>query len=181
MNEPLPKSHPRFMARLMRPLLIGLLIVIALMAILVVIVFPMIPWASSGSIRFPVRVFVFDATLRTPISEADVAVFNSPPVLGANSLSSEGRIYRADRFELSTDSVRSVTGTDGMAVLDFEFRTSANNTRPAPEVHTRWAWVEVHADGYGTVVIPVRHDSMKADDLQKFGELLVPVGLAKSD
>jgi hypothetical protein len=148
-----------------------------MLAILVVIAIPYIPWASNGTIRFPVRVFVFDATQRTPIAEAKVAVFRSPPVLGPNSVSQEGRSYRADQIEPVTDAVHGTTDTDGMAVLEFEFATSANNTRPASEAHTRWAWVEVSANGYGTVVVPVRHDSTKTADMQKQGELLVPVGL----
>lgn len=177
MNKLPVDTQRSFLARWLWPTRIGCLLIVITIAILVVIVIPYIPWASSGTIRFPVRVFVFDATQRTPISEATVAVFQSPPVLGPNSLASDDRPFRAEHVRLIADAVHGTTGTDGMAVLEFEFKTSANNTRPSPHAHTRWAWVEVHAAGYGTVVVPVRHDSMKTADMRKLGELLVPVGL----
>lgn len=177
MNEPQVAPPSRFFARL-RPGRMFWLLCLALVALLVVYVIPLIPWATNGTFSCPVRVFAFDATQRTPIAKATVSVFRSPPVLGPNSLAAEGRNYRAERVEQPADAVHGTTDSDGMAVVNFEFQTSANNTRPAPEAHTRWVWVEVHAEGYGTTIVPVRHDSTKIADIQKLGELLVPVGFA---
>lgn len=177
MDKPVVTGRPSLLARLLRPKILVSLSAVMVIAILVALAIPYIPWTSSGTIRFPVRVFVFDATQRTPIAEAKVTVFRSPPVLGPNSLGQEGRTYRPDGAAAVDDVVSAATDSDGMAVIDFRFHTSANNSRPLPEAHTRWAWVEVQADGYGTVVVPVRHDSMPTAEMRKLGELLVPVGL----
>lgn len=164
-----------------RAKLVVSLIVVTLFAIAVIIVLPNLPWSTSGEIHVPVRIFVFDATRRLPIAAAKVAVFRSPPVLGPNSLAADDRDYRPNPAAPIADTVRSTTGADGMAVIEFDFKTSANNRRPQAQAHTRWVWLEIYAEGYGTVVIPVRHDSTPIAELRKQGELLVPVGLVAAN
>ena len=43
------------------------------------------------------------------------------------------------------------------------------------------AWVVVVAEGYGTVVVPVRHDSMPTEKLREKKELFVPIGLVPTE
>lgn len=67
--------------------------------------------------------------------------------------------------------------TDGTAVVDVEFRTSASHERPASYVHLRWEWVQVRAEGYGGVVVPVRHESQPTTTVRKQNELVMTIGL----
>jgi hypothetical protein len=158
-----------------RPTLIELLVVISVVAVLVALVIPGVKWAASGSMRVPVRVLVFDATHGPPIANASVAIFWAPPLYDLKSLDESPDSYD------STHRVRGggsgVTDSEGAVVINYEFRTGANHERPTMHVHVAWAWVHVKAEGFGGVVVPVRHNSLPTKTLREQKELVVPVGL----
>jgi hypothetical protein len=72
-----------------------------------------------------------------------------------------------------------VTAANGIAVVPFKFYTNASNKNPITRAHTSYAWVIVHAEGYGGTVVPVRHESTPTKQLREQG-LMVPVGLISS-
>lgn len=159
------------------PTLIESLLVIAIVAVLVALIVPSAQWASSGFLRAPVRVIVFDAASGEPIANARVAVFRAEPLSETNTSPVENRRYDVRLSPLISDTNRGVTGADGMAVIEHEFRTGANHDRPMPHVHLTWAWVEVRAEGYGGLVVPVRHETLPVESVRTQGELVVPIGL----
>jgi hypothetical protein len=162
-----------------RPTLVEALVLIAIVAILVALIVPGTHWAASGSIRLPVRVVVFDAARGEPISDAHVAIFYAPPLLDLKSLETERDLY--DSKTRVRDGNSSTTDANGTAVIEYEFRTGANHERPEMHAHVRWAWVHVHAGGYGGVVVPVRNESLPTKTLRDQKELLVPVGLMREN
>jgi hypothetical protein len=165
--------------RIRKLTLIELLVVIAIVAVIVALVLPPVKWAASGSIRFPVRVLVFDAVRGIPIENAHVGIFRAPPLLDLKFLAGEPDTYDPKKFVRDDDV--GTTDASGSVVIDYEFRTGANHERPTSHAHLRWAWVHVQADGYGGVVVPVRHESLPTKTLREQKELLVPVGLTLED
>jgi hypothetical protein len=161
--------------QLRKPTLVELLLVIAIVGIIVALLLPGPEWASSGHIRFPVRVIVFDAVHGRPIANARVGIFEAAPLDSSNSLEQEGDKYNPRA--LVRDENRGATGDDGDVVINYEFTTSANHKRPAPNAHLRRAWVNVEAEGYGSVVVPVRHESQPVATLRTQKELVVSVGM----
>lgn len=160
-----------------RPTLIEILLAIAIVAVLVALIVPATKWASSGSLRFPVRVIVFDARQSTPIANADVAIFRAPPLPHPNALAENRGRFDPEESALRSDIRRGSTGADGAAVVEYEFRTGATHERPTPYAPLRWVWVAVRAEGYGAVVVPVRHEPQPVETLRDQGEFVVPVGL----
>lgn len=153
----------------------------AVLAVLIALLTPATKWASSGDLRLPVKVFVFDANQCTPISNAKVTVFRAFPVGDQTSLAEW-----QDQFKMSpiTDLPQkfwATTDSHGIAVVDFEFRTGASHNRPVSHAHVNFAWVRVEADGFGGAAIPVRHDSQPSSVLKQQGEILVQIGLIPSN
>ena len=55
------------------------IVIAGIIAVLIALLAPQARWVSDGSIRLPVRVFVFDAADRdTPIANAKIAIFPGP-------------------------------------------------------------------------------------------------------
>lgn len=161
--------------QLRKPTLVELLLVIAIIGVLVALLLPATQWASSGSIRFPVRVLVFDAIHGKPIANAHVGIFWAAPFSDLKSLKEE-----TDKYDPKThvrDEDRGTTAADGDVVINYEFRTGANHERPTPHAHLRWAWVHVDAEGYGNIVVPVRYESQPIATLRTQKEIVVSVGL----
>ena len=50
-------------------------------------------WVSDGTLTIPVRVFVFDATNRRPIANAECVVFHASPILDASSLNGDHPVF----------------------------------------------------------------------------------------
>ncbi|MFN0055208.1 MAG: hypothetical protein ACKV0T_23935 [Planctomycetales bacterium] len=161
--------------RLRKPTLIELLTVIAIVFVVLALVLPKTKWASSGYLRLPVRVLVFDAVGGTPLAGAEVAIFRAPPLVNSQQLEAGSREYDSDARAMD----KGTTGADGTVVIEYEFRTGANHERPTPYAHLTWAWVHVRAPGYGGVVVPVRHDSQPTSAVRG-KELVVPVGVTTS-
>lgn len=151
--------------------------VVALLTIVVAIVLPEAKWASSGSIKIPVRVFVFDASRGKPIADSRVVIFRAPPLLSERSLAESRELYDPENVERAPITMQGATGDDGMAVIEVEFRTGASHNRPTPYAHLRWGWVYVHADGYGAVVVPVRYESEPMAAVRQQKEFSVSIGL----
>ncbi|HUG69662.1 MAG TPA: hypothetical protein VMM76_18065 [Pirellulaceae bacterium] len=164
-----------------RPTLIEILVVIAFISVVVALVLPPVKWASTGDIRFPVRVLVFDATRASPIADARVGIVRAMPLDGVESLEHNREVFSPTIFDWVRLEHHGTTGDDGCVVIEYEFGTGAGHDRPTPHAHLRWAWVVVAANGYGGVVIPVRHDSLPIGTLREQKELLVPVGLMPSN
>lgn len=157
------------------PTLVEWLVVIAIVAVMVAMLLSGEQWASSGSIRFPVRVLVFDAAHGTPIANARIGIFRARPLYDSKSLEEERDRYDPKNRIRNTD--YGTTDADGTVVIEHEFTTGANHLRPATHAHLGRAWVHVLAEGYGGVVVPVRHDSQPTATLREQKELVVPVGL----
>lgn len=155
--------------------LVELLLVVGTVAVMIALIVQGLKFASSGSLRFPVRVLIFDAERGRPIANANVTIFHAAPLLDSKSL--EELRDRFDARNRMIDDVSGVTDADGTVVINYEFRTSASHNRPAPYAHLRWEWVHVEAKGYGGVVVPVRQDSLPTATLREQKELMVTVGL----
>ena len=159
------------------------LVALAIIAALAALIRPGMQWASSGSIRVPVRVFVFDATHGMPIADARVAIFRAPPLFGSNSLEDHRNRYNPTSFDqmspVGEGFGKGTTEADGTVVIEYDFRTGASHRRPEPHAHLEYAWVHIHAVGLGGVVVPVRHESQPTATMRKQKELLVPVGLIR--
>lgn len=169
---------------LRRPTRVECVVVVAIITVLIALLLPTVQWASSGSIRFPVRVFVFDATRGMPLADAQVAIFRAPFMSNANSL----KDYR-DRYDVRNVNQiptqdgfgKGVTGTDGTTVIEFDFRTGASHQHPEAQAHLANAWVCVRVKGFGGVVVPVRQDPQPTATMRKQNELFVPIGLTPAE
>lgn len=172
-------SKTAMMWHLRKPTLIELLLLIAIIAAVVAVILPSAKWAASGNIRFPVRVIVFDAVHGKPIANAHVGIFRAPPIDDLKSLAVRPDDYSPTNRVRDDDS--GTTSADGTVVLGYEFRTGSNYERPTMYAHLRSAWVNVKAEGYGNIVVPVRYESQPTATLRTQKELLVTVGLIASE
>jgi len=167
--------------RLRRPSLVKSLVLVTIIAILVALLLPGAKWAADGSIEIPVRVRVFDAAEARPIQGAEVAIFRAPAPLPTFAIDEYRDRFSREYLEQVAAHDRHVTSNDGSVVIVHEFRTGASHKNPEFRAHLSWAWVMVVAQGYGTVVVPVRYESAPTNDIQKQGELFVAVGLMPAD
>jgi hypothetical protein len=158
-----------------KPTVIELLVVVATITILLALILPATQWAARGDIRLPVRVLVFDAARGRPIANAHVGIFRAPPIRGLKSFEETPDQYDPRNHVRGEDS--GTTGADGAVVIEYEFRTGANHERPTMYAHLTWAWVSVQAEGFGSIVVPVRYESQPTATLRKQTELLISVGL----
>ncbi len=168
----------RFISRARHSTRIEWLALVAVVAVLTALVIPETRWASSGSLRLPVHVTVFDAAEGRLIPRADVSIFHASPAADRSEI--PGPVSE-DFVMSSTQNGRGITGDDGTAVIDYEFRTGASNASPAPKAHLRWEWVMVSADGYEAAVVPVRYNSVPTQTLRSEKQLSVLIGLMKAD
>lgn len=175
------KTMKQFVSSIRRSLrkqtLLEWVVIVAILAVLVALLTPETKWASSGDLRLPVKVFVFDANQYKPIPDAKVTVFRAFPVGDQASL-----VRWQDQFKIGPISELphqfwTTTDAQGIAVIDYEFRTGASHKRPVTHAHVNFTWVRVEADGFGGAAIPVRHDSQPSSALKQKGEVLVQVGL----
>ncbi len=166
-----------FLQKVWPKTLIEWLILIAIVAILVALLLPPVKWASSGSVTIPVDIVVFDAMTAAPIEGADVAIVWAPPATGEFQL--HEYTERISPGLQAMDGIAATTNDSGMATIDHEFRTGANYERPQTHAHTRWYWLLVSADGYGTVAVPLRYESMTSAELRRQGRLPAYVGLVR--
>ncbi|MEQ9410675.1 MAG: hypothetical protein RIK87_23260 [Fuerstiella sp.] len=151
------------------------LVVAAIVAILAALLIPPAKWASSGSVTIPVDVVVFDAHSAKPIEGAFVAIVRAPPASGEFELN-EYQEGLSNGFS-AIHEIGVQTDVSGLATIDQEFRTGANHERPISHAHTRWYWVLVSADDYGSVAVPLRYESMATKELKTQGRFPAYVGL----
>lgn len=152
-----------------------LLLVIAIIVAVVATTLPATKWAASGHIALPVRVLVFDALRGRPIANARVGIFQASPPDDLKALDERPGEYAPKRQVLVDDS--GTTSVGGAVVINHEFTTGANYERPTMQVHFRGVWVNVEAEGYGSIVVPVRYESQPVATLREQKEVLVSVGL----
>jgi hypothetical protein len=152
-------------------------VIALIIAILVTLLTPQTRWASSGDIRLPVRVFVFDAIQCTPISDAKVMLFRAAPVANRGSLAERQEQFQIGLIGQLPQKFWTATDADGIAVVEYEFRTGASHNRPVNHAHLNFTWVRVEADGFGGAQVPVRHESQPTSVLKQQGEILIQIGL----
>jgi len=154
--------------KLRRPTLLETLILLAIAVAAVGLLIPETPWASSGEIKIPVQVHVFDAETMAGIPEAQVAIVRGSSVKTADA-DAAPYLDRVRQFAR--------TSAQGDVEIPHAFRTGASHNRPQPHAHLSMEWVVVIAEGYGGVVVPVRHSSEPTSSLKENGVLPVEVGL----
>lgn len=148
--------------------LIEWLILTAVITVLIALLLPEVQWASSGFITIPVEVTVFDSESGEPIENASVYIVRSSPGSVKDDLPRLGSLASGEG---------NTTNESGMVTVQCNFSTGANNRRPEPHAHTNFCSLVVGADGYDTVVVPVREHSIPTSILQEKGRLPVRVGL----
>lgn len=154
--------------------------VLALIAVAVAaLLLPGPKWASSGEIRIPVRVVVFDAETLSPIADAMVAIVRVPPAPGEFEPKAYADQFSATWSAFDRGEIRTRTLADGSVAIPTDFGTGASHTNPEPRAHTRWHWVLVAVNGYGRVAIPLRYESMSTAQLRRDGLLTAAVGLSR--
>ncbi|MBX3442335.1 MAG: hypothetical protein KF774_08000 [Planctomyces sp.] len=159
--------------------LLDVLIVLTVAAIILALALPDAQRASSGSVRVPVRVRVFEAESIEPIAGARIRVVRAFPP-GDDSFAPENRERLAAAVRSVLDGEGERTDADGQVVVDCEVPAGASHKRPAPHAHVRGTWVIAAADGYGGVTIPLRMDSVSTECIREAGELFVSIGLART-
>ncbi len=171
-------------SRIVPKTLIEWLAVVAIIAILIALLVPPVQWASSGSIRIPVQVVVFNPETGEAVQDARVAIVRGLPAGEEFSLADHRErlsglkeLLAAGDIGALNGSVGAGTGSDGTVTLDVEFRTEASHKNPVPRAHTRWYWVLVSADRHGTVAVPLRYESLTTKQLREQKTLLAYVGL----
>lgn len=160
-----------------RPTLIGVLSVIAVIAVAAAYFTPRTKWASSGEIQVPVRVFVFNAAQARPIPNARVGLQHEAVI--ERELDTGDRVLSASLDELPNVDL-GTTGADGVVTISHGFRTEANYKRPDPQAFLGCEWVLVEAPGYGRVAIPVGYDFAPTRTLKQKG-LTVTIGLMSAE
>lgn len=165
-------NEPRKWNRLSR---IEILIVILIIAILVALLLPGVQSASSGSVVFPVRVFVFDAVNGVPIEGAQVGITRVSGFYSKDDIGNHLSRWPPQADE--SDYLTTKTDAKGVALIEQEFYTGASNRHPEPSAHLPGAWVLVSAEGFGSVTVPVSNDSRKTARIREQGEILVSIGL----
>lgn len=152
-------------------------LIVVVLAVLYALLSPKPTWVSDGTIRIPVRVFVFNATNRRPISNAECAVFHASPILDASSLANDHPVFDNVPMKEWPQSCRGTTDETGSVAIEYTFRTSASNKHPNSRAHLMNEWVRVEADGFGGVAVPVGYDEGPASEMRKDGEFVVAIGL----
>lgn len=152
-------------------------VIVVICAVLYAILAEKPKWVSDGTIRIPVRVFVFDVTNRRPISNAECLVFRAGPILDASSLTKDNPVLDNAPMKEWPESCRGTTDETGSTAIEHTFGTSASYTHPYTRAHLMNAWVRVAADGFGGVVVPVGYDEGRTSELRKEGEIVVSIGL----
>ncbi len=143
------------------PTSIETLVIGVIVAVVVMLAIPTVKWASSGSLRVPVRVTVVDGRTQEPISGAKVAVFQG---------TQEGAT------ELSEEAWQATNGT-GSVEVEYEIETGASSERPVSLVHLDRVRVAAQAEGYEGKVIRVREIWQPTDEIRASGAIEVLVGL----
>jgi len=143
------------------PTSIETLVIGVIVAVVVMLLIPKVKWASSGSLRVPVRVTVVDGKTQEPIFGAKVVVF-------------EGTQERVT--ELS-EGAWQTTNKTGSVEVEYEFETGASSERPVSLVHLDRVSVAAQAEGYEGKVVRLREIWQPTEEIRASGEILVSVGL----
>lgn len=153
------------------------IVIAGIIAVLIALLAPQTQWASSGSIRLPVRVFVFDTGDSLPVAGANAMVIGGPSAANPDALAElHDRVVSEPMANLPKQ-YYATTDANGVAVIEHEFSTGASHKRPVSHAHLNFTWVRVEAPGYSSVVVPVWHESQPTALLRKQGEIPVQVGL----
>ena len=152
--------------------LIEWLVIVAIAGVLVALFLEPVTWVSDGSITVPVHIRVFNPVTGTPIQNARVGIVRYWP-LGDQS--------KFEPLEKSLDGIiQNTTNERGSIITNLQFDVTASNRRPIPRAHLSGTWIVVDADGFDKAFVPIRHESLPTAELRTRGEIVVPVGLLKS-
>lgn len=152
-------------------------VIVVVLAVLYVILSQKPQWVSEGTIRIPVRIFVFDPTSRRPIPNAECAVFHASPILDASSMTKDHPVFDNVSMTEWPQSCRGTTDDTGSTTIEYTFRTAKSDRHPNSRAHLMNEWVRVEADGFGSVAVPVGYDEGPASEMRKDGEFVVSIGL----
>jgi Flp pilus assembly pilin Flp len=151
------------------------IVIVAIIAVLIALLYPQTQWVSDGSIRLPVRVIVIDAEQGTPISGAKVLVSRGPWAKDPKALDELRDRFASGFIDDLPQKYFATTDEKGVAVIEHEFFTSASDRRPVSHAHLDYNWVRVEAEGYRAAFVPVRDESQPTALLRKQGEVLVQI------
>jgi len=158
-----------------------MLAILAICAVLYAILAATPQWASDGTIRIPVRIFAFDAANHRPIPNAKCLIFRATPVSNASSLTNDHAIFNGQSMNEWPQFCRGTTDATGSTIIEHEFGTSASHEHPNPHAHLMNYSVQVEADGFGGVVVPVGNDERRTSEIRKDGEVVVSIGLLRTE
>lgn len=166
--------------RIRRPSLVEGVVSLLIIVVAIVLLLPG-EWVADGSIEVPVRVRVFDAAAARPIRDAQVAIIRARPPLPEFAIDEYREQFSREYLGRLQQNAPHLTGDDGTVAIRHEFNTSASHKNPEFRAHLAWGWVVVSAEGYGTVVVPVRYESLPTKVIREQGEVFVAVGLMPAE
>ena len=159
----------------------------AIIAVSIALLLPPTHWAASGSVEFPVQVFVFDIATGEPVPNAEVAIISGHGLPRAWSFrSSEETLQAAKLFTALSEHLAFAPAThkcrtdqQGMARILAEVHTSSSDKSPKPHAGPSKCWVVVSAPGFRGVVFPLSQEPVLTSDLRERGGFLVPIGIMR--
>lgn len=158
-----------------------LLLFLAFIAILAALLIPPTKWASSGELKVPVHVLIFDAATQQPLPEATVILFRSSPWYDDEDfLKSLGDHSPKDPEEPFWAPVRGITDARGQVIIPFGFKTGANYERPEPYARPNYVWTRIAAKDYGGAIVQVWPHSVATKELKQQKQIRLAVGLLKA-
>jgi hypothetical protein len=106
------------------------IVIVAIVAVLIALLYPQTQWVSDGSIRLPVRVIVFASEHGTPISGAKVMVSRGPWAKDPKALDELRDRFASEPIGDLPQKYFATTDEKGVAVIEHEFLTGASHRRP---------------------------------------------------
>jgi hypothetical protein len=97
--------------------------------------------------------------------------------LDTSSLTNDHAIFNSYSMSEWPQFRRGTTDAAGSTIIEYEFGTSASHEHPSPRAHLMNYSVQVEADGFGGVVVPVGNDERQTSEMRKDGEVVVSIGL----
>jgi hypothetical protein len=162
------------------PTFVEWLLIAGIASILMAILMPEARWASDGSVQLPVQVFVFDLERRVPIENARVMLIRGEQIRDLTTLAAPSNLFPRQPFDPLPPEYGASTDATGSTTIEHQFHTGASHKHPVTRAFLEQVWVQLEANGYGRVAIPIRHESQPVAVLKKQGPIIVQLGLAAS-
>jgi hypothetical protein len=155
-------------------------VIVLIVVILFTLLWPATESAWSGTRVVPVLVEVFDATTGKPVAGARVSIVRSRIPDPKERYKEQ---FPAEIHDINVDGLdHGVTDESGRVRIKHQFRSGGgqHGTVTNSWVFLNGGWVCVEADGFGGVVVPVRHEDTRTADVIKngqFQDVYVVIGL----